>query len=53
VDIPTISSSDLATFIVPALLVLGGGTFVFLLLAPLVTHWRWARERRRRHGWHT
>jgi len=42
---------EVETFLIPALLVLGIGTFLLCLLAPLWTHMRWERGRRRRDSW--
>ena len=44
--------SDLATFIIPALLVFGVGVFLLLLLAPLWMHLGWRRDRQGRGGWY-
>ncbi len=44
--------TDLATFLIPALVVFGVGVFLLVLLAPLVEHRRWSRRERRRGGWY-
>ncbi len=44
--------TDFAIFIVPALLVIGIGTFCLLLLAPLWMHLGWRRDRQGRGGWY-
>jgi hypothetical protein len=45
--------SDFATFIVAALLTLGIGAFVLVLVLASWRHARWSRERRRRIGWYS
>jgi hypothetical protein len=45
--------TDLATFIVSALLTLGTGLFVIVFSLALWRHVRWSRRARRRIGWYT
>ena len=45
--------TDFATFIIPALLVFGIGSFLTVLGIALARHWRWSRRNRKRIGWYT
>ncbi len=45
--------TDLATFIVSAMLTLGIGTFLLVLMLAVWRHLRWSRRARRRIGWYT